>query len=133
MNEIVLEDPIAVDFIRAVEKHNCGNFLEANLDSVERFKRRAHERQLSPADVVVVLLAVDDPNGSALADILMPGCDWQTIRDRGEVPVARGLAGREGIQRALEIIDPDAAQKLREWVCDQIAVVVVDRGVAEVF
>ena len=104
---------------------------DANRDRVAWFRRRALERGLAPCEVVIVLLAVDDHNGAALADVLMPGHDWQAYRDRGEAPVARGLAGRDGIQQALELIDGEAAEKLR--TATKLAVVVVDRGVAEVF
>src|SRR6185436_4774477 len=50
------------------------------------------------AVAVVVLLNVDDVHGGPIADMLMPGHNWQEIRDRGEVPFARGLAMRSGIQ-----------------------------------
>lgn len=60
----------------------------------------------------------------------MPGFDWQKIRDRGEVPFARGLAMREGIRDALGFFDQEAATKLRDMTT---VVVVVDHGVAEVF
>jgi len=61
----------------------------------------------------------------------MPCHNWQEIRDRGEVPFARGLAVRDGIQEALGAFDKDAAKKLEDMT--EIAVVVVDHGVAEVF
>lgn len=61
----------------------------------------------------------------------MPGHNWQEIRDKGEVPFARGLAIRDGIQEALGAFDVEAATKLRSMT--DVAVVVVDHGVAEVF
>ena len=127
----VLIDPDAVAVARAVAKHNCRATLEAQADRVEHFRRRAAEKGCSPAEVVITLIAVDDIHGRELADILMPGFDWQAIRGRGEVPFARGLAAREGIQQALGIFDQEAADKLR--AAAGLAVVVVDHGVAEVF
>ena len=129
--QLVLNDPVGLAVARAVEKHNCRLTLEANADRVEHFRRRAVELGRSNADVVVVLANVNDHNGSVIADILMPGHDWQQFRDRGEVPFARGLAGRAGVQEFAEVIDKDAADKL--WSFDGLAVVVVDRGVVEVF
>lgn len=129
--ELVLHDPVAAGMISAVNKHNCRNTLEINADRVEHFKRRMMERGLAPTEAVIVLLNVDDPNGSQIAEALMPGHNWQEYRDRGEVPFARGLAMREGIEGALNIFDKDAADKLREMT--GVAVVVVDHGVAEVF
>ena len=78
-----------------------------------------------------MILNVDDPNGSQIAEALMPGHNWQENRDRGEVPFARGLAVREDIQDAIEFFDNEAATELRKMT--DLAVVVVDHGVAAVF
>lgn len=129
--QLVLDDPIAGAVINAVEKHNCRNTLELNADRVEHFKRRLTERGMTPDQAVIVLLNVDDVHGGPLADVLMPGHNWQEIRDKGEVPFARGLAMRDGIQEALGAFDKDAATKLQSM--SDVAVVVVDHGVAEVF
>jgi len=129
--QLVLDDPEAVAVIRAVEKHNCRGTLELSADRVAHFKQRLTERGLSASDTVIVLINVDDVHGGPLADVLMPGMNWQKIRDRGEVPFARGLAGREGVQEALATFDQEAAAKLQEMT--DVAVVVVDHGVAEVF
>ena len=129
--QLVLDDPDALAVMRAVGKANCRGTFELNAERVEHFKRRVEERGDPPDGVVIVLLNVDDPYGGALAEILMPGHDWQAYRDRGEVPFARGLAGREGIQDVLEDLDKEAADKLRG--AKGVAVVVVDHGVAEVF
>ena len=129
--QLVLDDPVAVAVISAVEKHNCRNTLELNADRVEHFKRRLTERGMTPDQAVIVLLNVDDVHGGPLADALMPGHNWQEIRDKVEVPFARGLAMRGGIQEALGAFDKDAATKLQS--ISDVAVVVVDHGVAEVF
>ena len=75
-------------------------------------------------------MTVDDQNGAQLASVLMSGHDWQQYRDRGEVPFARGLASREGVQDFLGSVDEQAAEKLQSF--QGLAVVVVDHGVAEV-
>ena len=124
-------DPDALAVARAVEKHNCQGMLEANADRIKHFKQRLMERSLTASDVVIVLVSVDDVHGGPLADALMPGTNWQEFRDRGEAPIARGLADREGIQGVLATFDEEAATKLQEMT--DVAVVVVDRGVAEVF
>ena len=129
--QLVLDDPDAMAVIGAVSKHNCKNTLEINADRVEHFKRRLAERGMTPDQAVIVLLNVDDVHGGPLADVLMPGYNWQEFRDRGEVPFARGLAMREGIQEALGTFDKDAEAKLKGMT--DVAVVVVDHGVAEVF
>lgn len=129
--QMVLDDPDAVEVIRAVGKENCKRTLELNIDRVQHFKQRITDRGLTADQVVIVVINVDDVNGGPLADLLMPGTNWQEIRDRGEIPFARGLAGREGIQEILETLDEEAAKKLRSL--QGVAVVVVDHSTAEVF
>ena len=130
-SQLVLDDPDAVAVIREVGRFNLKGVLELNADRVKHFKRRLAERGMTAGEAVIVLLNVDDVHGGPLADVLMPGFDWQAIRDRGEVPFARGLAMREGIQEALGSFDEEAATELRGM--DKVAVVVVDHGVAGVF
>ncbi len=129
--ELVLDDPDVVAAIRAVEKHNCRTTLVLNADRVDHFKQRLLERGMTADQAVIVLLNVDDARGGPIADILMPQTNWQEIRDRGEAPFARGLADREFILDALRFFDNEAAAKLDSM--DDVAVVVVDHGVAEVF
>ena len=130
-DQLFLDDPVAAAMIRAVGKHNCRNLFEINTDRIEHFKRRQVERGMTAEQIVIVLLNVDDVHGGEIANILMPNHDWQEIRDRGEIPVARGLATRAGIQSILDRFDTDAADKLRDMT--KLAVVVVDYGVAEIF
>lgn len=129
--QLVLDDPDALTFVRVINKNNCGTTLKINEDRVAHFKRRIIELGKTAKDVVIVLLNVDDVHGAQLADVLMPGFNWQEIRDRGETPYARGLAKRDGIQEAIDILDKEAGEKLR--LMDDVAVVIVDYGVAEVF
>jgi hypothetical protein len=130
--KLVLEnDSAAFGMICAINKQKCKNTLDLNVDRVAHFKNRLVERGMTANQAVIVILNVDDINGGQLADALMPGFNWQEIRDRGEVPFARGLAMRDGIEDALEAFDKDAAEKLKSMF--DIAVVVVDYGVAEVF
>ena len=86
---------------------------------------------MTETDAVIVILNVDDVHGGPLADALMPGFNWQEIRDRHEVPFARGLANRNGIQEAISAFDQEAAIKLQGM--KDVTVVVVDHGVAEIF
>lgn len=129
--QLVLDDPDALAVVSVVGKHNCRTTFDMNADRVEHFKNRMVERELSGRDVVITVINVDDPHGGVLAEVLMPGHDWQAYRDRGEVPFARGLAGREGVQQFLDTIDREAAAKLS--MVTEPAVVVVDHGVADVY
>jgi hypothetical protein len=129
--ELVLHDPDAVAIIKAVAKNNCINTRNLNADRIEHFKQRITERNLTSAQVVIIIINVDDVNGGPIADVIMPDTDWQEIRDRGEVPFARGLVMRDGIQKMLKLFDGTAAHKLQDT--KGTAVVVIDHGVAEIF
>jgi len=130
---LTLIDPEGYVVMMAVSKHNCKLTFEANADRVMYFRNRAVELDKTPNDVVIVVSNVDDKNGRMLADALMPGFDWQSIRDNDQVPFARGLAVREGIQEFLNILDAEASKKLVDFPSEQLAVVVVDHGTCEVF
>ena len=129
---LVLDDPDALAVMKAVDQANCRGTLRENLDRVHYFVQRMRQRSLSPDEVVIVLLNVDDPHGGPLASALMPGTDWQEIRDRGQIPFARGLAYRAGIQLAVDAIDREIGDKLR-GILGRPVVVVVDHGVVDVF
>ena len=116
---------------RAIGKRKCHHTLKINADRVVYFKQRLEERGMTASNAVIVFVNVDDVNGGPLANKLMPGTNWQKIRDRDEIPFAQGLATREGIQENLDLFDQEAAKKLRDMT--DVAVVVVDYSVAEVF
>ncbi len=130
--QLVMEDPVASAVISAIGKRNCIATLTMNADRVAHFKRRLAELNRTPADTVIVLINADDPYGRPFADLLMPGADFQQFRDAGQVPYARGLAGRDFMQDGLDALDPEAAKTLREMT-EGIAVVIVDHCAAEVF
>jgi hypothetical protein len=129
--QIVLDDPDALAMARAVDKHNCRGVRDANLDRVLHFVGRMRALRLDARAVVIVVLNYDDVHGGELARAAMPDYDFEAVRARGEVPFARGLIDREGMEHALSLFDVEAHEKLRGW--PGIAVVVVDFGVAEVF
>jgi len=129
--DLILIDPAAAAMVKAVAKYNCRATLEQQRERVAHFCGRILQRGMTPAEVVIVLINVDTEIGSVLADHLMPGADWQAMRDRGEVPFARGLAMREGLQAMIDVADSEAGSKFRAMI-DEIAVVVVDHGTIEV-
>lgn len=129
---LVLDDPDAVALFRAIGKIDCRKTVRSQADRVEHFVRRIAERGADPAEWIVVIINVDDPIGSQLADAFMPGQDWSEMRARGEIPFARGLAGRGGLQEILDASsDPDEGAKLR--AISGVAIFVVDHGVMAVF
>jgi hypothetical protein len=135
---IILHDPTAEGVIQAVKSYNrgiqmarVGDFLKANQSCIPHFSKRVKDRGLSPSEVVLVILDVDDPNGSALADILMPGYDWDSIRRAGQAPVARGLASRS-VLGALEALDKEEVARFRQRPND-LLVVVVTAGIFRIY
>jgi hypothetical protein len=130
--QAVLLDAATSYLVGVVEKLNCQRTLELHAERVAYFKTRMEERGLTANEAVIVVLNVDDVHGGQITEMLMPGPqNWQEIRDRGEIPFARGIAMREGIQEILSEFDKEAAKKLAGM--KDVAVVVVDRGVAEIF
>jgi len=130
--QLVLEDPMALAVVRGIAKHNCRITFKESAERVKYFVERAAIRKLGGDDVVIVVVNADDVHGAYLAAEFMPGMNWQPFRERGETPFARGLAGRDGLDKVIATFDPEAAEKLRTWT-DGIAVLVVDHGIAEVF
>ena len=133
--ELVLHDPAAAGMIAAVEAHNLkiamGNlreFMKANHERLDYFVTRMRDRRMSPREAVVTCIQVDDPFGGQLADALMPGHDWQAIRDQGLEPVARGLAMREGIEEILSEVYPNVGANLKS--AEGYVAVVVGFGTA---
>lgn len=106
----------------------CRRFLRYGEARLSHFARRAIERGDPPELVAIAVLEVDDALGRAVADLLMPGFDWQAIRDRGEVPVGYGLAGREGLQNLVDAYDPRLGVAVREVPAGCLPVVIVAGG-----
>lgn len=119
------------DMVRAVAKSQCEALLEGNGERIVYFKQRMEELEYSPAEVVIVIINVDDVHGGPLAETFMPQYDWQPIRNRGGIPIARGLVGRTFIKEVVRVFDLEAADKLDG--IEGVAAVVVDHGVAEAF
>lgn len=132
--QLVLDDPDAVAAIRAIERENVRRRLVTPevRDRIRHFAGRIRDPHSDDGTrLLIVWLCVDDPNGAALAAVLMPGHDWDAYRARGEVPYARGLAAREGIQAMLDDGAPRAGVELS--LIEGIAVLAIDCGVVTVF
>lgn len=131
--ELILVDPVGHAVMMGVAKHNCSLTLEIHADRVAYFRQKAVELGKKSDDVVIIIANVDDRYGNIVANALMPGTDWQPVRDQNQIPFARGLAGRDGIQAFLKLADQAADQKLLQFKSEELAVVVVDHGTCEVF
>ncbi len=138
---LILVDPVAVAVAQVVEDHNeqvakrnCLVTAALQWDRVTHFQRRSIERGMSSQDICIVLINVDSRYGRELTDICMPKeaqPDWQSIRNSGLAPFARGLVERPGFQEVLDNLDPWAASRMR--LEEGIPVVVVDHNVIAVF
>lgn len=129
--DFVRFDPEEIGHSAAIAKLDCRRLYEESRDKITYYLGRFEPNDVTFETSVIVIINVDDPNGRLLAGMLMPAADMHAIRARGETPIMRGLAMRDGMQEALEIFDPEAADKLKTF--DGPAIVVVDQGVAEVF
>jgi len=72
---------------------------------------RAIKRGLSREQFVVVAIDIDDPTWTEVVDAIMPGYNWQEIRERGEKPVARGSVRAEIIDCLGDVV-PDIKPSL---------------------
>jgi hypothetical protein len=131
--KLVLDDPDALGMVQAVEAHNrragCRNTLQLQRDRVNHFIERARIRG-SEDDVAIVLINADTSLGRPIADALMPGANWQAFRDQGQVPFARGLAMREGIEKMIRHINPAEADALNR---PGLPIIVIDHESIAVF
>lgn len=134
-----LHDPAAYAVFQVVESMNRQkqqeaflNFCDLNRDRVPHFLGRIQARGMSPDEVVIVLLEVDDVHGGPLAEALMPGHNWQPYRDRGEMAVARGLAVREGVLDYVNVYAPDLVATAKRNQTDTL-VIVMAHGVTNIF
>lgn len=137
--QVILHDPAAEGVIAAIEAHNrgisyekCQKIFELNAEGIERFKRRFTEKGYDPKEYCIVIVQVDSPYGGPISDILMPGHDWQAVRNQGMEPIARGIADREFMRGAIAQFDQRAAEKNNRLKDDLVVIVVADR-VARVF
>lgn len=133
--QLVLDDPVALDILRAFQGISLEKTLALNADRVAHFKRRLLEKNLTPQEACIVIINVDNSAGRPLADELMPGANWDSIRATGALPFARGLAMRDGIQQYLTVIDQhsglNASKELQK--AQGVAVVVLDHEMIAVF
>ena len=84
-----------------------------NKDRLEHMAFIATKKGMAPKDFLTIAIDVDNPYWNDLVETLVPGQDWQEIRDRGEKPVARGTVCTEGIIDYLCHVCPDIASGLR--------------------
>jgi hypothetical protein len=85
--------------------------FEVNRGRLAQLAHRALGRGLAARDLLIVCIEVDA--WREVVDALMPGRDWQPERDRGETPIARGSAMREGLAEVLSALVPDIAHVLK--------------------
>jgi hypothetical protein len=91
----------------------CLDFFALNAERIRHFSERIEALGRSGADTIITLIDVDDPtgNGAVLAELLMPGHDWQQYRDKGVPAVARGLADKEPFPDILARLGYDVAAR----------------------
>ena len=128
---LLLDDPVALGVLTAVDKRGCFETAQRDFGRIEHFRQRILELGIAPIYVVIVIANADDPHGGPLVEKIMPGVSFDEIRAQRQTPYARGMVERALIQEFLELIDHQAAAKLK--ALNGIAVVVVDYGVADVF
>jgi len=64
-------------------------------EQVARMVMKFFQTQQNPKERLVVVADVDDPCGAEIADVTLPGFDWDTIRSKGMQPIAIGTMPHE--------------------------------------
>lgn len=102
-------DPLAVEFRQML--------LETNGARLSEMAWRAiNVKGLTTADFVVVCIHVDDDNlWRGLVEVLMPNNEpqWRQLRERGDMPLARGAVAA-GVSDMVGEMFPDLAPSLAE-------------------
>lgn len=65
--------------------------------------------KLNPNEYTFVCINADDPTWTALVNIILPGHDWQSIRDKGLIPLARAVVP-SSIKESIIKMFPDTAE-----------------------
>lgn len=94
--------------------------FEANKLRLGQFAHRAIGRGMKASEFVIVCIVADDPDWSDLAQVLIPGFDPKPLRDQGQVPLARGIAGAS-IREYLAEVAPDVKEALFAEIPDGAA------------
>jgi hypothetical protein len=130
--ELMLHDiPASVALHKSIAKYGCCSTFDQNAEHILRLKACFDQRRLRPTEAVIAIINVKDVHGSHIAELLMGEFKQQEILGTDEIPYARGLMMRDSMQEAVEVFDQEAGTKLRGMT--ELAVVVIDHGVAEVF
>jgi len=117
---------------RVQARHNL--FL-ADQFRLEQFAYRAvNELNHAPHNIFIVCIDVDDTAWTELVDVLMPGYDWQSIRDQGQKPVARGIVQAEGMIDYIRETVPDIQKAVNAINIDgTVTSIVMTAGGASVY
>lgn len=117
---------------RAVERHQIRVLMyNDHRDAIARFVKRFDQGRCDRKEFMIIVANVDDPCGTELANDLMRGVDWSSIRAKGQVPYARGVVTRSAYQDMFDSHFPDVAAELR--AIRGVAVFVCDNGILTAF
>lgn len=108
--------------------------FQINSERLAEMATSALNKGLEPDAFIMTLIDVDDPSWTEIVDQLMPGHDWQSYRDRGEKPVARGSAMASSLLSILSVMVPDIETALTARLPEGcIKTVVLGNGGASVY
>ncbi len=87
---------------------------------------------------MTVAINVDDPSWTEVVQVLMPDktdANWQVLRDKGEIPIARGTAMAEGLVDYLAEVCPAIAPALLDMLPPDNGVrsIIMSEGGASVY
>jgi hypothetical protein len=105
--------------------------FQLNKERLEHMAFKAIKKGMNPREFIAVAIDADDPYWNDLIETVMPGGDFQAIRDLGQKPVARGTLFTDGIVDYLCYVCPDVAPALTsELPPSTVRAVVLSKGVS---
>jgi len=133
----VSDDPIArvdgdlVFMLAAIASANLLGAARLHSERIRHFQNRMAVLGRSAADTIITVLNGDDPIGAKIASLLMPP-GWDTeFRACGQIPYARGLAERVGLEALMNQAAPTVAALMAEIT--GVIVLVADHGTITAF
>lgn len=119
--------------ISSVEAKRRHSMVVQSLDRLQHFAYRAKSVHNQSADEMIVICIKVDSKWRWIVDKLMPGQNWQKIRDLGQEPVALGTADISLCKVVAEILPGFANVLLEKPIDGHYKCVALDEGGATVY
>ena len=123
------QSPFSDRINRSINKQNCYNTFLKNAPAIRILRRKFMASTDEPTEAAIVVLNMETERGRVIASKLVA----DSVPRHKNNPFVVSNVSFPLLGGALREFDDEAADKLYEMMGDDLVVVVVDYGVAEVF